>query len=59
MDQLCDRPEMASLMGQRARKRYEQLFTGQLMGSRYAEVYRALSADAADAPPAHVAAGGN
>ena len=35
MDQLYTRPEMAALMGKRARKRYEQLFTGELMGRRY------------------------
>ena len=42
MDQLYARPEMATLMGKRARKRYEQLFTGKLMGRRYVEVYQQL-----------------
>jgi rhamnosyl/mannosyltransferase len=59
MDQLWYRPEMAKLMGQRARKRYEQLFTGQLMGRRYHDVYRALTSDVADALPAHAASGGD
>lgn len=48
MDELHFRPEMAELMGQRARKRYEQLFTGQLMGHRYIEVYRALTSNGAE-----------
>jgi rhamnosyl/mannosyltransferase len=42
MDQLHFRPDVASLMGARARRRYEQLFTGALMGRRYARVYEDL-----------------
>ena len=30
------------LLGKRARQRYEQLFTGELMGSRYTRIYREL-----------------
>lgn len=59
MDQLYHRPEMAKLMGQRARKRYEQLFTGQLMGTRYYELYRALTADGTDALSVQAASGGH
>jgi glycosyltransferase involved in cell wall biosynthesis len=39
MDQLYERPEIARLMGQRARKRFENLFTGDLMASRYWKLY--------------------
>ncbi|MEM7219807.1 MAG: glycosyltransferase [Pseudomonadota bacterium] len=42
MDQLHYRPELATLMGKRAHARYEKLFTGSLMGTRYAELYREL-----------------
>ena len=42
-DQLHHRPDMARLMGRNARRRYERLFTGELMGLRYAEIYRGLS----------------
>lgn len=42
MDQLHFRPEMARIMGRRARERYERLFTGELMGARYADLYRDL-----------------
>ena len=43
MDHLHFRPDMARLMGQRARARYEQLFTGALMGSKYVALYRDLT----------------
>ena len=43
MDQLHHRPDMARMMGRNARRRYEKLFTGELMGLRYAEIYRELS----------------
>ena len=43
MDQLFFRPEMAALMGKNARKRYERLFTGKLMGTRYADLYHELT----------------
>ena len=42
MDQLYDRPDMAKLMGQRARERFDMLFTGQLMARRYFELYQSL-----------------
>jgi rhamnosyl/mannosyltransferase len=42
MDQLHYRPEMAELMGRRARERFERLFSGRLMGQRYHDVYRRL-----------------
>ena len=45
MDQLYSRPDMAKLMGSRARKRYEQLFTGKLMGSRYYQLYQELAGE--------------
>ena len=50
MDQLYFRPEMAELMGHRARRRYEQLFTGTLMGQRYVRVYDHLLASTAPVP---------
>ena len=43
MDQIWDRPEMATLMGKRARERYKRLFTGELMGTRYAHLYSKLT----------------
>ena len=55
MDQLHHRPDMARLMGRNARRRYERLFTGELMGLRYAEIYRGLAEGTASreaAPPA-------
>ena len=42
MDRLHACPEMAHGMGGRARQRFDQLFTGDLMGERYAEIYRSL-----------------
>lgn len=45
MDQLHFRPDMATLMGNRAKKRFENLFTGELMGHRYHELYRQLVGD--------------
>lgn len=43
MDQIWHRPEMATLMGKRARERYERLFSGELMGTRYAHLYSELT----------------
>jgi glycosyltransferase involved in cell wall biosynthesis len=40
MDKLYYNPRMASRMGDNARLRYEELFTGKTMGARYTEVYR-------------------
>lgn len=59
MDQLHHRPDMARLMGRNARRRYERLFTGELMGLRYAEIYRGLSDGVAsgEATPRAVSAG--
>lgn len=45
MDQLYFRPDMAKLMGTRAKKRFENLFTGKLMGRRYYELYSQLMQD--------------
>ena len=42
MDRLNDAPDIARLFGKRARQRYERLFTGELMGARYAQIYRQL-----------------
>ncbi len=56
MDQLYYRPDMARLMGKRARERYERLFTGELMGRRYFDLYRELSTPGAE-QAAKVAAG--
>lgn len=40
MDHLYARTADAETMGENARRRYEELFTGVAMGQRYAEVYR-------------------
>ena len=40
MDRLYYRPADAEAMGERARERFESLFTGEAMGRRYAEVYQ-------------------
>lgn len=40
MDGLQQQAQRAGEMGVAARKRYEQLFTGELMGQRYATLYR-------------------
>lgn len=44
MDQIVADPGAARLMGERARARYESLFTGATMGSRYAQSYTRLLA---------------
>ena len=44
MDQLNEFPDKAKLMGVRSRARYEKLFRGNLMGIRYADLYRSLCA---------------
>ena len=49
MDRIHDCPELADAMGRRARQRFDQLFTGDLMGERYAEIYRSLGQEALDA----------
>lgn len=43
MEQLWASPEEAAQMGRSARTRYERLFSGELMGSRYANIYHELS----------------
>lgn len=40
MDEIRRHPDKAREMGANARKRYEQLFTGTLMGERYTEAYQ-------------------
>ena len=49
MDRIHDCPEMADAMGRRARQRFEQLFTGDLMGERYDAIYRSLGHKGLDA----------
>jgi rhamnosyl/mannosyltransferase len=50
MDQIYHRPDVARLMGGRARNRFEKLFTGELMGRRYHDLYsRLLMPPAAEA----------
>ena len=49
MDRIHDCPEMASAMGRRARQRFDQLFTGDLMGERYDAIYRSLGQKASHA----------
>ena len=43
MDQLHNNHEQSLLMGKKARRRFEQLFTGQRMSARYAQLYRDLA----------------
>ena len=45
MDRLHEDPAEARAMGERARRRYEDLFTGAQMGRQYAELYRELLAE--------------
>ena len=47
MEQLHCRPEMAELMGNRARARYKRLFTGSLMGRRYFDLYEEVTGTSA------------
>ena len=42
MDQLHARPDMASLMGSRAKSRFDRLFNGELMARRYLTLYEEL-----------------
>ena len=51
MDQMHHRVDMANLMGKRARARFLKLFTGQLMGQRYAQIYRELTHTTVTATP--------
>lgn len=43
MDRLWSLPDMARQMGRNARQRYDELFTGALMGRRYCEIYSQLA----------------
>jgi glycosyltransferase involved in cell wall biosynthesis len=43
MDTLYQRTDVAKIMGQQARNRFEQLFTDRLMGERYVQAYRDLA----------------
>ena len=43
MDRMQAEPGMARCMGVRARRRFEQLFSGALMGDRYADIYAQLA----------------
>ncbi|MEM7078261.1 MAG: glycosyltransferase [Pseudomonadota bacterium] len=49
MDKLYEQPELAARYGCNARARYEALFTGELMGQRYAELYRGVMLKQTDA----------
>lgn len=49
MQKLSDNPSAAAMLGRNARKRYEELFTGELMGKRYAQVYCELAPNASTA----------
>lgn len=42
MDQLYERPDLARLMGARAKQRFDKLFNGKLMARRYWELYSEL-----------------
>lgn len=52
MDQIHHRPDLTEMLGQRARVRYETLFTGDLMGARYTRIYRELLGLPGDMPAA-------
>ena len=47
MDRLHSDPRLARHLGAGARERFDRLFTGRLMGDRYADIYRSLAADPA------------
>ena len=56
MDRLHHNPDLAALMGRNARRRFEALFTGERMGTRYDAIYRKLCGEpvrdgANEAPP--------
>lgn len=42
IQRLHEQPELARQLGENARNRYERLFTGAVMGRRYAKIYRDL-----------------
>ena len=49
MDRIHGCPDLAEAMGGRARQRFNRLFTGDLMGERYAEIYRSLGRESLEA----------
>lgn len=53
MDQMWYRPDMAERMGRKARGRFERLFTGRVMGSRYHQAYSSLLGRPGDTTPSH------
>ena len=56
MDRLHRQPALAERLGANARRRFERLFTGQLMGERYAGIYASLAGARQGAPAEDVAA---
>jgi O-antigen biosynthesis rhamnosyltransferase len=50
MDYLFTHKDLAETMGAQAKKRYEKLFTGELMGQRYFNLYRELLGNPAVTP---------
>ncbi len=50
MDRLYNLPDLANHMGRNARQRFQELFTGALMGTRYAAAYERLM-DRSQSPP--------
>jgi len=56
MDTLHNNADLAEKLGQGARKRYEKLFTGEVMGRQYLRLYERLL-DIAPAPTIRIAAG--
>jgi glycosyltransferase involved in cell wall biosynthesis len=52
MDRLYGEPALAEAMGQGARNRYQELFTGTKMGARYAELYERLISERTPRPAA-------
>ena len=43
MDQVHAHPDLARIMGRRARQRFDHLFSGRLMAERYAAIYSSLT----------------
>ena len=43
MERLHESPDIARIMGMRARQRFDRLFSGRLMGERYAAIYASLT----------------
>lgn len=51
LQRLWQEPELAQAMGKGARRRYEERFTGAVMGEAYAELYRQLTSQGTDSGP--------